>query len=302
MQKTHGYALCMLLLLGVTWGSGYSLARYALTHGVQPLGYAFWQSLGPGVLLTLWVAIKEKKLLPMDKQSLKFYAICGLVGIAVPNANMFFCAQRLPAGILAVTINTAPIFILLISKYILKKPIPKHQQWGVLCALIAILSLNGAHIHAFKFSPWLITSLISPVCFACAALFIQQKQPSHSTSRSSAAGMMWLSTVMLLPLVLHSHQFYPLWRGSFDTTHQVIFAEMCLSSLGYVLFFRLILVAGAIYYSLVSAVVALTGTLLGALFLGEHFSWPILLCMFGIISGVVIASLPGKSRKNEHSC
>lgn len=46
-------ALTLLLLLGFIWGSGYSLARYAMTHEVPPLGYSFWQALGPALLLTL---------------------------------------------------------------------------------------------------------------------------------------------------------------------------------------------------------------------------------------------------------
>jgi len=51
--------LSLLILLGVLWGSGYSLARYATTHGVAPLGYAFWQSLGPALLLSLYILFKR---------------------------------------------------------------------------------------------------------------------------------------------------------------------------------------------------------------------------------------------------
>jgi drug/metabolite transporter (DMT)-like permease len=46
-------ALILLLLLGVIWGSGYVIARYATLHNVPPLGYSFWQSLGPAVLVSL---------------------------------------------------------------------------------------------------------------------------------------------------------------------------------------------------------------------------------------------------------
>lgn len=46
-------SILLLIVLGFIWGSGYTLAKFAMTNGVNPLGYAFWQSLGPALLLTL---------------------------------------------------------------------------------------------------------------------------------------------------------------------------------------------------------------------------------------------------------
>ena len=51
-----------------------------------------------------------------------------------------------------------------------------------------------------------------------------------------------------------------------------IILEILLSSLGYVVFFRLIQLSGSVYYSLVAGVVAMTGLFWGWLLFQEQFS------------------------------
>lgn len=48
-------AVALLIILGIIWGSGYSLAKFAMTNGVSPLGYSLWQSLGPAVILAFFL-------------------------------------------------------------------------------------------------------------------------------------------------------------------------------------------------------------------------------------------------------
>lgn len=103
-------AITLLVLLGFIWGSGYSIARYAMTHGVAPFGYAFWQSLGPTVLLIIFLKLKRIKL-ALQLRHIVFYVIAGLLGIVIPNSNIYITAAHLPAGILAVVVNTVPIFL-----------------------------------------------------------------------------------------------------------------------------------------------------------------------------------------------
>ena len=77
-----------------------------------------------------------------------------------------------------------------------------------------------------------------------------------------------MATMMLAPIVWHQHAFYAL-SEPWSLTKSVIVIEMILSSLGYVLFFRLITMAGPVFYSLTGGVVAITGLLWGYLVFGE---------------------------------
>src|SRR5688572_26901230 len=111
MTKTRSLLpLTILLLLGFIWGTGYTIARYAVTHGVTPLGYSFWQSLGPAIFLTLVALVRRQHVVKKSIRSFPYLIVCGLTGIALPNSNMYVAASHLPAGLLAVIVNTVPIF------------------------------------------------------------------------------------------------------------------------------------------------------------------------------------------------
>ena len=89
-------SLNLLILLGFVWGTGYAIARYAVTHGVPPLGYTFCQSLGPALLLTFLVALqKPTHSNAFTLSHLRYYLISGLTGIAIPNTVMYFAAAHL---------------------------------------------------------------------------------------------------------------------------------------------------------------------------------------------------------------
>jgi drug/metabolite transporter (DMT)-like permease len=286
--------LLVLFLLGLIWGSGYSIARYAMTHGVSPVGYTFWQSLGPALILSLisW------KYLKFDKAHIKFYLSCGLIGIAIPNTNMYFASPHLPAGLLALIVNIVPIIIYplaLISKQ-------EKFQWlrclGVTMAIIGImcLILPKASIARFHGAHWILLGLITPVCFAFFALFINPFRPKDSNPLSLAAGMLLAATLLLIPWVISAHEFYtPHWP--MNLADKIILLEIILSSIGYVLFFYLLRIAGPVYYSLVDGVVALTGLAWGMLIFHETFHvWTIAAIIF-ILSGIMLVTI--KSNKSN---
>lgn len=101
-------AVLLLLVLGTIWGSGYSLAKYATTHGITPLDYSFWQCLGPALVLSIVNLIYREKSI-FKKEYFFFFFISGALGLAIPNAIMYNMAPRLPSGILSIIINIVPV-------------------------------------------------------------------------------------------------------------------------------------------------------------------------------------------------
>ena len=289
MNRRAWFAVTLLLLLGVLWGSGYALARYAMTHGVAPLGYAFWQTLGPAVLLAL-IGCRQWRSARLSLALLGFFVITGLFGIAIPNSTMYFASAHLPSGLLAVLVNTAP---LLTYGFAWCCADESYQPWRVLAVLLCVFGLMllawTAHSSTLMHDDaliWLAIAFISPVCFAAVAVFTSRRRPVQVTSMTLAVGMLTTAFICLLPVVIKTHAFYALtspWRR----VDQVIALEMLLSSLGYVVFFHLIRLSGSVYYSLVAGVVALTGLFWGWLLFQEQFSvlqWlAILLILISIV-------------------
>lgn len=280
-------ALSLLVLLGFIWGSGYSLAKYAMTHGVSPLGYSFWQCLGPAVLLTLLCSFTQK-ISFFRCNYWPYFLTCGLLGIAIPNTNMYFIAAHIPAGLLAVVVNIVPLIVYPLA---LLSGQEKPDRWrflALILSMIGILLILGVNPSGFS-AYWPFLALISPLAFAFCSLYINAKQPKEINALQGASGMLIAASVLLTPLVLQQQAFYSL-SGPFDLVKQVIVLEIFLSSLGYFIFFMIIRLAGPVFYSLTGGVVALTGLCWGYWLFGEIPTMPQSLAIALVIFAIFLLS------------
>src|SRR3990167_1275389 len=197
----------LLILLGFIWGSGYSIARFAMTHGVIPLGYAFWQSWGPSLVLFLFLLLKRIKI-HWDQKHLVFYLITALLGIVIPNTNFYFTAAHLPAGILAVVVNTVPIISYPLALIFTLERFNLLRIIGVVIGILGImcLVLPKASLPTIHDAPWILSTLISPFSFACCAIFSSKYRPANTDSISLSMGMLLFSSIILTPLVFTMHE------------------------------------------------------------------------------------------------
>lgn len=276
-------AAVLLILLGFIWGSGYALAKFAMTNQVSPLGYAFWQSLGPAVLLTIAALFTSKSAL-FKPTYWPFYFISGLIGIAIPNTNMYFIAPHIPAGLLAVLVNTVPLLVYPLALLSRQERFDPWRVAAICMGMFGILLITGIHAGT-GWSYWIALALLSPLSFALCAIYIAAKQPKDLDAVNAASGMLAAASCLLMPLLISQQAFYPL-TGEFTLVKQVIVLEILLSTAGYLLFFYLIHLAGPVFYSLTGGIVAITGLFWGYLVFAEKpsvlQSIAILLIIFAI--------------------
>jgi drug/metabolite transporter (DMT)-like permease len=287
----------LLLSLGFIWGTGYSIARFAVTNGVTPLSYSFWQSLGPAVLITLLTLFQKQKL-TFSLKHCRYYLVCGLTGIALPNSNMYFSAEHLPAGLVAALVNTVPIVTYLIS---LSSGIEKFN-WRRFIAVgfalvgLMLMILPKTSLPSAQMVPWILSTLLTPICFAFCSVFIAKFRPAESNALTLAAGTLIFSTLLLAPFVLLTGNWYSL-HSSLTRADEVILLEILLSSIGYIIFFKLIRMAGPVYYSFVDTIVVLTGLLWGYLIFGEQLNYWTGASVSCIILSLIIIN---KRQRNKH--
>lgn len=281
----------LLFVLGITWSLGYAIVRYCVVHGVHPLGYAFWQSLGPAIVLTIFCVITKKNI-ANDWRSLRFYGVASLLGIAIPNSVMYFSAGHLPSGIVAVVTNTAPMMTYVLSLLLRVEHFRFVRLFGVLLAVIGIYCIAMPNtLSSLGDMRWVLTALITPLCFASCAVYISHYQPKNSDSLVLATGMLWGASLWLSLILLSAGSyFYPI-SFPFTASMGLIFVEIALSSLGYYLFFQLLKKAGPVYYSLVAGVVAVAGLFFGWLFFQESFQFTAIVGMVFVVLGIVLVSV-----------
>ena len=105
--------------------------------------------------------------------------------------------------------------------------------------------------------------------------------------------MLVAATFIILPLVYLNNSFHPI-VFPLSKPDLFIVIEIILSSIGYVLFFELLRVAGAVFYSLVGCIVALAGLFWGYIIFGENikpFEW---FSILFIISAIFLVSKKNK--------
>ncbi len=290
MQKNLSLSIILLILLGIIWGSGYSIARYATTHGVSPLGYAFWQTLGPAII-TMIIAKSRGMWFKFEAKHWLFFIVCGLFGIAIPNSNMYFAASHLPANLLALIINTVPIIIYPLALITKQEKFNFIRIIGILIGVIGLLFiiLPKTALPTSNMLPHVLIALISPFSFAITAVYIARFGFKEINAFVLSCGMLVTAAIMLFPIVYFTKSVYRL-SLPFNFNDYLIMLEIVLSSVGYVIFFKLIKIAGPVFYSLVNGVVALTGLCWGWFIFRETLNyWEILSAIF-IISSIIIVS------------
>lgn len=283
-------SLGLLLLLGSVWGTGYSIARFAMTNGVPPLGYSFWQSLGPALIISLLATLGTREV-KMTAPSARFYLITGLTGIVIPNTSMYFAAPHLPAGILAMIVNTVPIVAYPMALYARLEKFNRERMMGILIAFIGLMFiiLPKSSLPAADMVPWVLSTLITPISFAFCSIYITRYRPAGSDSLTLSAGMLIASSIMLMPVVFMTHSFYA-FHLPFTMPDWVVLLEIVLSSMGYVLFFQLIKIAGPVYYSLVDTIVVLTGLFWGRIIFSEQLNGWTLAAVLCIVTALILVT------------
>lgn len=281
-------SLGLLVLLGFLWGTGYSLARFATTNGVSPLGYSFWQSLGPAILVSAiyWTLEKNAPLSPAapEKRSPRlYYWVYGLTGIILPNTNMYYAAPHLPAGILAMVVNTVPIFayLMALAAGVEQFKILRFLGLVLACSGLLFILLPESSLPSPEMLPWVLISLLTPLSFAFCSVYIACTPPRTKHPLSLAAHTLLIASLILAPFVFYTGNFYA-FHFPLNITDGVILLEIVLSSFGYVLFFQLIKMAGPVFYSMVDTIVMLTGLFWGHLVFDEklnHWTGLALVCI-----------------------
>ncbi|MDX1739511.1 MAG: DMT family transporter, partial [Alphaproteobacteria bacterium] len=120
---------------------------------------------------------------------------------------------------------------------------------------------------------------------------------------ATATGQLTCSTILLLPVTLMVDKPWTLSMPSIDVVAAILFLAIVATALAYLLFFKILSVAGATNVMLVTLLVPVSTIMLGAAFLGEvleakHFIGMALIALgLGAIDGRLLRLIFVKSKQ-----
>ena len=275
-RKSHTRVLPYFLVLfcGMAWGITFSLAKIATSENAHPLGLAFWQASGGGLVLFA-ISSARRVLPPLNKDAVLRYVIIGLIGSVIPGTLFFYVASRVPAGIIAITIALVPMMTYIFALVFGVDAYQPKRVIGMLIGFIAILLLliPESSLPDPGMTKWLLLALLACLSYTMESLYADILIPDNTDMVALLSGALIVAAIVMVP-ILYVQGGWVALVFPFTKIEWSIVAMAVVSSLAYAMFLLLVKMSGAVFASLIGYVVTISGVFWGIILFDErHSAW-----------------------------
>lgn len=276
----------LLILLSLLWGGSYLSARVAAPV-LPPFTLVLLRVVLAALALNAVLALRGVRL-PTDRRSLIDFAVMGLSNNVIPFALIFYGTASIGAGPASILNATTPIFTALVMHVATRdERLAWNKAVGVVLGFAGVAVMIGlealgsvaGHVAAE------LACLAAALSYALSTLWARRFRGRDPMV--TATGQLTLSSVIVLPIALLAERPWTLPLPGTDVIAAVLFLALVATAFAYVLFFRILTLAGS-NVMLVTFLVPVSAILLGALVLGEspaprHFAGMALI-MAGLVA------------------
>lgn len=257
-----------LLLLGLIWGASFVSIRVALdTLPVMTsvLHRAFW------AMLVLWLVTWIKGIkVPRSPGIWGAFLVMGLLNNVIPFSLMAWGQLYIDTGLTAILNAATAIFgVLIAALFFRDERLTKTRLLGVCLGFLGVsIAIGVQNFLNFSLqSTAQIAVLTGTVSYACAAAWARQTL-SHLSPVIAAAGMLTASTVLVLPITLAVDGIPSLALPAI-TWAAIGYYAIVATAGAYLLYYRVLAMAGSGNLMLVTLVIPPVAIVLGALLRDE---------------------------------
>lgn len=292
MTRLQG--ILALMALGLLWGLGAPLVRLARLEGVAAISVVFWQCVAGALVMALIQRLRGRLDLPLDRASIKLYAVVALLGNVLPHLAGYVALGHIPAGVHALLTSLVPMFALslgLVLRY--ERPEARRLTGLLLGALaVALLLAPGARGALGYGVGYVLLSAVAPFLYALEGAYVGQFSRARAGALQALLGGSAIGAVLTLPLALATGAaVVPPWDGSFAA---VLIAGIAgtLAYAGYVTMLRR---TGPIFASQVAYIVTLTAMFWSWALLGERPAPAIWAALALLFAGLFLVQPRGRA-------
>lgn len=281
-------ARAILLLMGMSWGLSFSLAKVAALGGVHPLSLTFWEAFGAGSIL-LAMGLLRRRGIPMSGELSLLYLVTGVVGMAAPAIAFFYAAAHVPAGVLSISLAIVPILTFIASALLGLEAVAPVRILGVLLGVAAIVLLVGPDQSLPDPSQfhWVLVGVLGAASYGSLNIIMARWKPRRSMPFTSAIGMFVAASLVMAPIVYFTGTFVP-FAWPWTRVEWSMFGLGAINALGYSFYFYLIEHAGPVFTSQTANLVTLFGVLWGIVIFGEQNSMWVWLSLATMMAGIAL--------------
>jgi drug/metabolite transporter (DMT)-like permease len=264
--------LSLLLLMGMLWGLSFSLARIAASAGIHPFSITFWEALGAGGTLLL-VCLARGRRVPLSRELVALYVVCGAIGMVVPNAIFFYAAAHVPAGILSISLAVNPLITFAVSAAFGLERVALDRIAGLVLGILAIVLLVWPQqsLPDPAQLPWVLACVGAAACYAGFNILVSLWRPRGASSFTTTASLFTAASMLLVPVMAATDSFVlPGWPWT--EVEWSLLGLGLINAVAFSLFVYLIETSGPVFTSQTSNLVTLFGVLWGIVIFGEQNS------------------------------
>ncbi len=282
-------AWSLLLLLSALWGGSFFFVGVAVAE-LPPFSIvAARVGLAAPVL---WAVLPVLGVAPPRGRGV-WWAIGGmaLLNNAIPFSLIVWAQQTLPSGVAAILNATTPLWGVVVAHVATRdERITAPRLVGALLGFAGVAVMSGMDVlrGATTALPATAAMLLATFSYACAGVYGRRLGRLGVAPMQAALGQLTAAALLMVPLAL---MVDAPWRRSIPSVATIGalagLAILC-TAVAYVLYFRILALAGAVNLLLVTFLVPVSAILLGTLVLGEAVAAQHLAGMALIGAGLVL--------------
>ncbi|MCL9776209.1 DMT family transporter [Vibrio methylphosphonaticus] len=276
----------MLVLLSVLWGGSFFFVGIAVEE-LTPLTIV---ALRVGIAaIALWSFAFAIGLRPPKQVKVwGLFLAMGLLNNVIPFLLIVWGQTQIASGLASILNAATPIFAVVVAGLFLpdEKPTPL-KLFGVAIGFIGVVVMIG--VPALSGNSHLLAQLAiiaATICYAFAGVFGRRFKALEIPPVIIASGQVTASAFILLPITFIVDGKAALSAASNQTWLAILGLAIISTAIAYVLYFKILEIAGATNVLLVTLLVPVSAVLLGSVFLDESLELIHLLGMLMIALGL----------------
>jgi drug/metabolite transporter (DMT)-like permease len=264
----------MILALSVLWGGSFFFNGISVM-GLPPLTVVFLRVSLACVALWIFVIVTGRKI-PLGIDVWLAFFIMDVINNVIPFFLIAWGQTHIASGLTSILNATTPLFgVLFAGALLADERITAMKLTGVIIGFIGVIVMVGSSaLGGIGNDLWAQLAVLgASVSYAIASVYGRLYKARHIDPIVISACQVTMSSLVLAPIAFYFDNPFSLPVPGIKVWLSIFALAIFSTAIGYVLFFRILLSAGATNVMLVALLIPVTSILLGYFFLGESLQF-----------------------------